>query len=538
MSTASPTKIYSFGTSGYRNDTDEGFSEAVVTQITQAIGDYLIALVEKTGKAMPLLIGGDTRDKTRKFIPVIVNILLSKGIDVYQTDGDIPTPVLAYAAKYFEDFAKKTPGLTYPYTETGGAILMTASHNPWAYGGFNFLTPDAAVAPTEVTKAFETYQQAPKGLKLDRVKYGLPEKATVQVFDPYSLFQAHLKSGIKIDFAAIKASGVSIFYDPLYATGRKYFSRLLADEGIQIHSIHDTDIRPDGYTGMPEPTGSNLNELSALVAKSTDKLKMGLANDGDSDRFGVLDETGKYIIPNDVLALTLHHMIQNRGNKSGTVVRSQASTHLLDALAQKAGMSVVQTPVGYKYIAEEFIERENSNAPVIIGGESSGGLSVGGHIPEKDGLLANLLMAELVAVEKKPLGQILADLKCSLPIQFVSRELSITTEHKSAILDLFRELRNKGGDLGGFAIDQLTSEEVAKDLKTHYGTEDGVKLYLKDGSWVLIRTSGTEPIARVYIETLAPTTTISQEYNDKLDVAVREKLLSVGVDASQIKEKK
>jgi phosphomannomutase len=533
MQSAPVQKIFKFGTSGYRNDQDLEFNEAVIRQITTAISDCLIEEIQQRGELLPILVGGDTREKTRRFIPVITEILRENGLEVFKAATDLPSPVLAYAAKYFGE-------LNLGYKQTLGAILMTASHNPWPYGGFNFLTPDAAVMPTHVSKKFEEAQAHPRNLKLDRAKLGVTTPAAVHEFDPYALYQKHLKVGMAIDYAKIKASGLKIFYDPLYATGRRYLPRLLKDEGIDITVIHDTDQRPDNYTGMPEPTGSNLTELTALIqADASNALKVGLSNDGDADRFGVLDENGRYLNSNEVLSLILYHLLNNRKQK-GVVVRSQATTHLLDALAAQAGLPVIQTPVGYKYIAEEFIDHETEGGmQVLIGGESSGGISVLGHIPEKDGILANLMVAELIAVEGKALSEILKVVQASVPQRYMFRELGVKTERNLEIMKHFQGLQSQGGEIAGLKIDTAQSTAAPNAIESKYGTRDGAKLYLADGSWLLIRASGTEPIARVYVEGVADTNEAAQAKSDRLLDAITSTLVQdFGVSPSNIKEKK
>ncbi|MGE0200219.1 MAG: hypothetical protein AB7P76_04545 [Candidatus Melainabacteria bacterium] len=519
MATASDVtsdkKIYSFGTSGYRNDTDDGFSEAVIRQIVQAVSDFLITTMEHENKALPVLVGGDTREKTKQFIPVVCDQLTKAHLDVYQVNGDVPSPVLAYAAKFFDE-------LVFEEMETAGAVLMTASHNPWAYGGINFLTPEGAVAPSAVSKQFELYQKEPACKVLDRAAYGLSEFPRVTVFDPYEIYQHHIRDTMAIDFKAILASGLTIYYDPMYATGRRYLPRLLKDEGIAITMIHGEDERPADFTRMPEPTAEHLPELVAMLRQAPgDQLRIGLANDGDADRFGVLDENGDALNPNDVLALTVYHLVKNRKQK-GVIVRSQATTHLLDEIGKNLQLPIQQTPVGYKYIAEEFIDRERrieegeEELPVLIGGESSGGLSVIGHIPEKDGLLANLLMCELVATEKKPLTQILSDLKNVVPGKYHFSELTIHTEHAPAVMTYYQNLTEQGGKLAGETVDADKSQRKAKKLEKKYGTRDGVKVYLEGGSWVLFRKSGTEPLIRLYLETRAESIDATRAKNEAM----------------------
>lgn len=533
MPSTSVKTIYRFGTSGYRNDCDDAFNETVIRQITGAVSDYLIGEIEREGRLLPVLIGGDTREKSRRFIPIIAEILKDNGLDVYQADNDVPSPVLAYAACYF---GKLGLGVD----KTLGAVLMTASHNPWPYGGYNFLTPDGAVMPTPVSKKIEEYQAHPLDRKLDRAAFGVTEPAQVRRFDPYPLYRQHLKDGIGIDYAAIRSSGLKIFYDPLYATGRRYLPRLLRDEGIETTVIHDTDQRPAGYDGMPEPTGSNLLELSGLVRNDASPLRVGLSNDGDADRFGVLDENGRYLNSNEVLVLILHLLLRHR-RQSGVIVRSQATTHLLDALAAKADLSVVQTPVGYKYIAEEFIEREApGETPVLLGGESSGGVSVIGHLPEKDGLLANLLILELIARENRPLSAILESVQQTAPHRFVFRELGIRTERNRDILAYFQDMQKQGGELAGFRIDAAQSLAGSDALECSYGTRDGAKLLLADDpSWLLVRASGTEPLARVYVEGVADTPEAAQAQSQRLlDAVVQLLIREFGVPEHDFWEKR
>jgi phosphomannomutase len=515
---SSSVHTYPFGTSGYRSDTPEGFNPTVVACITASITDYLIEAMHRTGKALPVLIGGDTREKTKMAIPLIIKQLLDCGLDVLEVAGDVPTPVLALLAR------------DTPEGPTAGAILMTASHNPWPYGGYNFITPDAAIVSTAVSAQFVSLQQNPKGLVLNRALLGLSSQPTHQVIDPYPLYQQHLQTGLGLQYHRIKEANIALFYDPMYATGRTFFPRLLAEQGIALTTLHNTERRPANYQGMPEPSAEHLTELATLVSESgrANPLTMGLANDGDADRFGVMDETGRTLNPNEVLALTLYHLIHHRSvSTGGVVVRSQATSHRLDAMAQAAGYSILQTPVGYKYIAEVFIAHAHdpSQAPVILGGESSGGLSIGGHIPEKDGLLANLLMVELVATEQRPLTAILDTINGSLSQQFVFTELALQTPDGKAILDFAQQLQRNGIEgLSGFTVDSERTQTNAQALLAQFGTQDGVKLYFTNGAWLLLRASGTEPLVRVYLEAVGDQASTAQATANALQSWITEQL--------------
>jgi phosphomannomutase len=497
LPTKSNRPIYRFGTSGYRSASEEGFNPAVVAQITHAIADTLIAQMHQSGVALPVMLGGDTREKTAMALPVIAQVLLARGLDVLEAEGVIATPVLAFAAAYPAHCVPDVP-------HVAGAILLTASHNPWVYGGYNFLTPDGAVAPTSLTQHFEQYQANPSLVVLDRAKLGLPAAASHRQFNAYTAFKTHLTQTLGLDSNRIAASGLQVGYDPLYAAGGSVFPKLLQESGIAAHVLHQGPTRPADHTDMPEPSAEHLGELSAWVKQTaaTHPLVVGLSNDGDADRFGILDEAGQYIHPNTVLSLVLYHLVTHR-KQTGWVVRSQATSHCLDAVAAQHGQPVCQTPVGYKYIAETFLEK-----PVLLGGESSGGLSIGGHVPEKDGLLANLLICDLIAIEQKPLSALIAQVEASVPNAYRFREFTIHTDQKAAILGAFTRWQTHGGELmPGVNVDVEATTQSAQALKDHYGTADGIKLYLTGpvSGWMLVRASGTEPLVRLYFEAIAPT---------------------------------
>jgi phosphomannomutase len=234
---------------------------------------------------------------------------------------------------------------------------------------------------------------------------------------------------------------------------------------------------------MPEPKGEQLSELIQTVKQ--DQADVGLATDGDSDRFGVIDEKGNMLTPNTVLLLLARHLVKNRG-KSGAIVRTVATTHLLDNLAAKYNLKIYETPVGFKYIGEKMRE-----TTVLIGGEESGGLSVIDHIPEKDGVLADMLVAEAIAYEGKPLSQLAEEAiaEAGGPLFNKRLDLHLSNPHKAAVLDSFT--KNPPTEVAGIAVKEV-------------GRKDGIKLYLEDGGWVLLRPSGTEPLMRVYMETDSP----------------------------------
>jgi phosphomannomutase len=531
------SKVFQFGTSGYRHDADDAFNEAVVTQITHAIADALIQTMQAEQIARPVLVGGDTREKTKMAIPIIIQTLLAKGLDVYEVQGDVPTPVLAYTAAHLSEISGNGVG-------SAGAILMTASHNPWNYGGYNFLTNDGAVAPSSLTKQFEALQAHPLNLVLDRTAMGLEPTPRIFHLLPYEAYLDHLKEVIELDVRAIKAAQLHVAYDPLYATGRHYFPKLMEDLGVQdVKLLHTEDERPKGYTGEPEPSAENLRELSQLIKawalQEPDALMFGAANDGDADRFGILDENGDFLHPNTILRLVAYLLVHHRKAK-GIVVRSQSTTHALDEMMKAYDTPVLQTPVGYKYIAEVFLdyEKDPQKPKVVLGGEGSGGLSILNHVPEKDGLLANLLIAELVAKEGLPLSEIVKKVDALNTHRYIFTEWSIHTELKSAILNKALTLFSEGGSLGpDLVVDVARSNVEAQALIADFHTQDGVKLYLTDGSWVLVRASGTEPLVRVYLEVQDADPVRLQRKQDALESFWLDSFDNLGISPSHIKRK-
>ena len=280
-----------------------------------------------------------------------------------------------------------------------------------------------------------------------------------------------------MNFEAIAESGLKVVCDPMHGSGRHYLAEVLNANGCRVEVIRGNR-DPLFGGGMPEPTAAQLMPLAERVRESGSHL--GLATDGDADRFGIIDDTGRFITPNQLVALLLVHLVEHRGYR-GDVVRTVATTHLIDRLAAKYGLQVLETPVGFKYICEHMRQR-----PVIIGGEESGGLSIGGHIPEKDGILANLLAAEMRAVWGENLSSILNRIMADVGPAVSRRiDLSYPDEKKTSLLK----------NLTAAPPETVAGRKVARITDI-----DGVKFVLEDDSWFLIRPSGTEPLLRVYVE--------------------------------------
>jgi phosphoglucomutase len=446
-----------FGTSGWRGILCEDFIFENVKIVTQAIADHLKAAGEKGG----VVIGYDSRFMGDGFAKESARVLAAAGIKVLLCNRDTPTPVIA-----FEILRRKA----------SGGINFTASHNPPEYNGIKFSPSWGGPALPETTRDIEKRANEMLGEICYR-EITLEQAANsglLEEIDPRSTYLADLET--KVDFDAIKNIGV-LAVNPLYGTARGYLDSPLVERGVDIRLINS---HRDPYFGgfPPEPAEKYIPDFLALV-KNDPAIKLGIATDGDADRFGIVDADGTYIEPNYIIALLLDYLIRVR-RMSGGVARSVATSHLIDAVARHHGVEVFETPVGFKYIGELISQNK-----IIIGGEESAGLSIMGHVPEKDGILACFLVAEMVAREGKSVSRLLEDLYCRVG-RYLTRRENITL---SPVIEEIFPAR----------VDNLPAEiagaKVANVIKI-----DGTKLVLADGSWLLFRKSGTEPVVRLYGE--------------------------------------
>jgi len=446
-----------FGTSGWRGILCEDFIFENVKVVTQAIADHLIAAGEKGG----VVIGYDSRFMGDSFAKESARVFAAAGLKIYLCKRDTPTPVIA-----FEILRRKA----------AGGINFTASHNPPEYNGIKFSPSWGGPALPETTKDIERRANEMLGeicyreISLEQAaKLGLLEE-----IDPRKEYLADLEK--KIDFDAIRKIG-AIAVNPLYGTARGYLDAPLLSRGIDIRLINQ---QRDPYFGgfPPEPAEKYIPDFISLV-KGDPAIKLGIATDGDADRFGIVDGDGTYIEPNYIIALLLDYLVRVR-KLSGGVARSVATSHLVDAVARHHGIELFETPVGFKYIGELI-----SQDKIIIGGEESAGLSIKGHVPEKDGILACFLVAEMVAREGKSVGQLLEELYGRVG-RYVTRRENITLSPE--IEAVFPErVANLPVEIAGARVENIIRI-------------DGTKLVLTDGSWLLFRKSGTEPVVRLYGE--------------------------------------
>ncbi len=441
-----------FGTSGWRAVVAEDFTFANVRRAIIGIARYVRSHRPEGAR---VIVGRDPRFLGETFCSIASEILAAHSITPLMIAEAAPTPAISYAVIQ---------------AKADGAINFTASHNPPEYNGIKFSTPDGAPALPEVTKQIEKEIAASDGSPG-------AGKASPQPLDPQPMYLARLKE--IVDLAAIQKAGLRVVFDPLWGAARGYSDSLLKDAGIQVATVHDyRDVLFGGHAPEPddhllEPTREKMREIKAHI---------GIATDGDADRFGIVDEDGTFLQPNYVIALLFDYLVESRGWKNG-VGKSVATTNLINALADYHKVELHETPVGFKYFGE-LIKQDK----IAIGGEESAGLSIRYHVPEKDGIIAGLLCCEMVARRGKSLGTQLQELFAKVGSFYPQREnFRLTPEVK----DKFTEkLRIDPQDCYGRKV----SEVVRKD---------GLKLVLDDGSWVCYRLSGTEPVVRVYSE--APT---------------------------------
>ena len=450
--------VIKFGTDGWRAVVGKDFNFENVEIVTRAIAGYIL---EKDGIDKKIIIGYDPRNKAKEFAHFSASVLQKAGFKVFVSDGVVPTPVLAYNAKALD----------------ADALMFTASHNPPEYLGIKFIPDYAGPATTEITNAIVENIH-----NIDDISFA-PEK----VFDiEYKSFKESYFKHIEsiIDFEKIKEyftredDDGEIIYDALYSASIGYFDELLRRNEISFETLH-MHHDPDFGGGMPEPKAKYLQELIELISHRTSAI--GLSNDGDGDRFGVINEKAEYVTPNEIIALLLGHLIKNKGY-TGKLVKTVGASQMLDIIAQKYDIDVVETPVGFKWVGAAMREYDT-----IIGGEESGGLSIKGHIPEKDGILADLLVLEMLAYEDKPMWELQEELRQDAGCSFINERIDVKLQDNTQ-LEILMKKYSSLDEIAGFNV-------LEKD------TKDGVKYYLDDNkTWVLIRPSGTEPLLRIYFE--------------------------------------
>jgi len=444
-----------FGTSGWRGVMGEEFTFHNVRVVVQAIANHL-----RRGRGdgpIAVVVGYDTRFLSDRYALEAAKLLARNRIQVLLADRDAPSQALACQV-----IKRKCQG----------GINFTASFNPPRYNGLKFNVETGAPALPEVTDAIEEEVRRLMPGFSSRTAHTLDE--SVSRIDLQADYLADLQG--KIDFGLIRKAGLRIAVDLLYGTSREYLDEILEENGIGVEGIHGY---VDPYFGgvSPSCTEENLAELKAHVIQTG--CQLGLATDADGDRFGIIDEKGGFVHPNIILALLLGYLIRGKSWRGG-VARSITTTHLIDRIARRYDLPLTKTKVGFKYMADLFLRGR-----IMFGGEESACIAVKDHLPEKDGIFAGLLVAEMIAAAGRSLGSLREDLfKDYGEMTSGQRTLPLTPERVKRLKAL---VQNPPSKLGRRKV-------VAAE------TIDGIKLDFEDDRWIVLRVSGTEPLIRCYAE--------------------------------------
>lgn len=457
-----------FGTDGWRAVISDEFTFANVRHVAQAIGEVL--LDNAAPAANPLVVVGfDTRFLSDRYAIAVSEVLAGLGLRVVLAKADAPTPAVSFAI---------------PQMGAVGGVMITASHNPPRYNGIKLKSAFGGSATVADTRRVETRLAANLAANRQPPRLALEEAVSQGVitrFDPFPAYAAHLRS--LIDFPTIERAKLRVAVDSMYGSGRGYLLRLLSEANAQVTEIRG-EMNP-GFNGIhPEPIAKHLQPLMDLTTQG--RFDLGLATDGDADRTGAVGPTGRFIDPHCIMTLALRYLVEQRGLR-GAVVKTVSTTQMLNRLAARYGLAVHETPVGFNYIGDLMMSDD-----VLIGGEESGGISIKGHIPEGDGVLMGLLLAELVAHYGQSPEDLLTGIMADIgQFQYARNDFQVKPFDKKALVKKLVDL----------APAQLAGIPVAS-----INTRDGVKYVLTDDSWLLIRPSGTEPVLRVYAEAHAPET--------------------------------
>jgi len=445
-----------FGTDGWRGVIAEDFTFENVRRVAQATADYWNSLV---GANRAAIVGYDNRFLSETFARLVCEVLAANGIKALYSPSAAPTPAVTYAVRD---------------RRLCGAVMITASHNPPQFNGYKLKAHYAGPADPDICAQVEARVDRSL-LRTINFDDGL-KNGTIEIYDPTP---AHIGAVKKlVDLQKIRAAKIRVVADSMYGCGGHLIESLLEKSACRAQTIRgERDVLFGGVN--PEPTGKNLGALCDAVKKA--RAQIGLATDGDADRLGIVDDTGRYVSIQLVFSMLLLHLLRHRGQKTGLVVKSTNSTVLIDRICRAYGLKFVEVPVGFKYICEKMRETD-----VLIGGEESGGIGFQGHIPERDGILANLMLLEMLTVTRKRPSAIARELQKEFGASFYDRiDMHFPLAKREKFIETLRTQPPK--ELQGVPM------VLMKDF-------DGVKYICKDDSWLMFRTSGTEPIIRIYSE--------------------------------------
>jgi len=457
-----------FGTDGWRAVISDTFTFDNLRIVAQAIADAVASegWDKSSSGADPkkIVIGFDTRFLSDRFAGEVARVLAANGFIVMLAQSDSPTPAISYAVKNQHAIA---------------GVMITASHNAPRYNGVKLKAAFGGSALNEQCRRVEVYindnEEQARGPNLMDFKQAR-KLNLIQRFNPLPAYFEHLRTLINSDIIAENPQRFVV--DAMYGSGRGVIKAFLQGTGCDIAEIRG-EMNP-GFGGVhPEPIAKNLGALASAVSSGMGNF--GVVTDGDADRIGAMDERGNFVDPHKIMALSLKYLVEKRG-MSGAVVRTVSTTRMIDRLAKKYGLKVYETPVGFNHIADHMMQED-----VLIGGEESGGISFKGHIPEGDGPIMGLLLVEMIASAKKPLGEMVNDLLEEVgPALYERVDLRLSRPVAKAEMTEF--------------LTKQAPKEIGGQSVTEVSQRDGVKYIMADDSWLLIRPSGTEPVLRVYAE--------------------------------------
>jgi len=448
-----------FGTEGWRGIIAEDFTFANVRACAQGVADYL----KGAGLAgRGVMIGYDTRFASEDFAAAVAEVVAANKIKAYLCPRPVPTPVVSYSILV---------------QRAGGAVIITASHNPAQWSGFKYKSEYGASAPPEVIAQLEKHiASALAGEKVNQLPLAeAVEKGLIEYLDPAPAYLSQLAS--LVDFKRLRRSRLKVVVDSMYGAGAGYFKKLLDGEAIEVTEINSQ--RHPLFPGIqPEPIAANLGQLSAAVKQQG--ADVGLATDGDADRIGIIDENGVFINQLQVFALLCLYLLEVRGER-GAIVKTITTTSMLYRLGEIFNVPVYEVKVGFKYVAPMMVSKN-----ALIGGEESGGYGFRGHIPERDGILAGLYFLDLMVRTGKTPSQLVDYLYSQVGPHYYDRvDIKLPQSER---LKISRRLK-------GYSPTAIGGVKVVKS-----DAADGFRFILADSSWLLIRPSGTEPVLRIYAE--------------------------------------
>jgi phosphomannomutase len=450
-----------FGTDGWRGKIAEDYTFDNVRRCTQGFANYLKSTSTPAQVAQGVVVGGDRRFNSEHFAAAAAEVLAANGINVHFCGGGVPTPVISFSVKARKAIA---------------AINITASHNPPTDNGFKVRDENGgAIAPDGLKKIEEHIPQDIKSVKQARFGDGIASGRIVE-FNADAQYIEQVKR--MVDLEPIKQAGLNILVDPMWGNGAGWFARLIGGGKTRIVEIHSERNPSFPEMSRPEPIPPNID--AGLKKGKELGVDVILITDGDADRCGIADEHGQFIDQLRVYGLLAFYLLEVRGQR-GAIVKTLSTTSMLDALGKIYNVPVHETGVGFKYVAPRMLETD-----AIIGGEESGGYAFRGHVPERDGILANLFFLDMMVRTKLKPSQLLQKLFQKVGPHFYDRiDTVIEPQEKDRILNRLKtNLPNK----------------VAGMEVMNTNLSDGFKFILTDGSWLLIRFSGTEPLVRIYSE--------------------------------------